>query len=274
MVAERGGGDDALEEVLVELGDPRHVARDIDHRRHRLIGADHYPSYIRVLRDAALIVVPVVALLGAFVEGSVAGSDAGSVARAAVVAGLQAAVGVVVVVSLGYMIFGRLVPVRKWTLDDLPSDAEHHPIPFADVILMAVAVVVGIGVAVWQRVWPPVTTEDGGSVPILQPDLWNPWLWIVFGLFIASVALLAVAYRRGRWTMPLAVCNLVVDVALFVLIVWLAADDRILNPEAQVAMADELGRDVLPGVPTLLVALVVGAGLAVDAIGPLRAARR
>jgi hypothetical protein len=274
MVAERGDEPDAERDVLTELGDPRRVARDIDHRRHRIVGADQFPAYIRVLRDTASLVVPVVAFLGALVRASIPGSDAGSVAWAAVVAGAWAAVSVLVVVTLGYVVIGRLVPAREWTLDDLPSDADHRPIALADVILMAVAVLLGIGVAVWQRALPPITTDGGESVPILSPDLWTPWLWVLFALFIASVALLAAAYRRGRWTMPLAVSNLVVDIVLFVLIVWLAADDRILNPDAQAAIAKELGRDVLPAAPTLLIGVLVGAALAVDAIGPLRAARR
>lgn len=272
MVAERGDDPDAVDSVLEDLGDPRHVARDIDHRRHRIVGADHYPAYVRVLRDTALLVVPVVAILGALVEASVPGSDAGSVAWAALVAGVQAAVGVVVVVTLGYVLVGRLVPTREWTLDDLPSDADHRPIALADVILMSVVVLLGIGIAAWQRAWPPISTEGGDNVPLLAPDLWTPWLWIVFALFIASVALLAVAYRRGRWTMPLAICNLVVDAALLVLIVWLAAGDRVLNPDAQIAVANDLGRDVLPAIATPLVGVLLVVGLAADAIGPLRAA--
>lgn len=273
-VARRGGDDDAVRSTLTEMGDPRKVAQEIAPQRHRIVGADQYPSYIRVLRDSLLLVVPIVVVLGALVEASLAGSDTGSVVVAGVVAAGCAVVAVVVVVTLGFVLVERLVPARPWTLDDLPDDTEERRIAFADVVLEAVAVLVGFGVVVWQQVWPPITTPDGEAVPLLQPELWDLWLWVFFGLCAASVVLLALAYRRGRWTMPLAVANLVVGVCILVLVVWLAVEDRLLNPPAQDAIAARLDVEALAGVPTLVVLVFGVVALVVDAAGPLRSARR
>jgi len=233
-------------------------------------------SYVEHLwhTASAVLFVPVVGLLGAFTESSVAGSDGGSVLVTGLVAAAWAAVAVVVVVTVGFVVVERLVPAREWTLDDLPDDTDERRIAFADVVLEAVAVLVAFGIAVWQRVWPPIETSDGTSVPILQPELWDLWIWVLFGLCAMSVLVLALAYRRGRWSLPLAVANLVVDAALLVLIVWLAATDRVLNPVALDAIAEQLEVQTLAAVPTLLIALIGGVALLVDAAGPLRAARR
>lgn len=273
-IGRRGGGDDAERETLTEMGDPRKIAQEIEPHRHRIVGAEQYPSYVRVMRDALLIVVPVVMALGALTEASVDDSSGGSVVVAALVAGLWALVAIFLLVTIGFVLVERLVPARQWTLDDLPAADGTPRIAFADVVLESVAVIVAFGLAFWQQRWPPIGTEDGASVPLLQEDLWDLWLWVVLGLCIASVVVLVLAYRRGRWTRSLAVANLVVDLAIAAAVVWLAATDRILNPAAEVELAARIGTDTLPAVPTVLVAVVVGVALFVDAAGPLRAARR
>jgi hypothetical protein len=273
-VAVRGGDDAAERDVLLEMGDPRRVAREVDHRRHRIVGVDQYPAYIRVLRDATLIVVPVVALLGGMTESLVEGSTTGSVLWAALVAGIAAAVVLAVVVTVGYAVAGRVLPARVWSLDELPDDPAEHRVAFADLVLTGVVVVLTIGIVVWQEVWPPISTPSGAMVPVLSPELWDLWIWVVFALLVASFLLLLVVYRRGRWTMPLAVANAAIDVALVVIAGALAAADRIANPEAVDAVATRLGREELPAAPTLLVVVLVGVAVVGDAVGPLRAARR
>ena len=273
-VMRRGGDEEAVRSTLTDMGDPRRVAQEMEPRRHRIVGPDQYPTYVRVLRDALLIVVPIVGAIGALAESSVVGSDGGSVVVTGLVASAWAAVVVLVVVTLGFVLIERLVPAREWSLDDLPDETGERRIAFADVVLEAVAVLLAFGIAVWQRVWPPITTADGESVPILQPELWDLWLWVLFGLCALSVVVLALAYRRGRWTMGLAVANVVVDVALLVLVVWLAATDRVLNPVALDAIAEQLEVETLAAVPTAIIALIGVVALVVDAAGPLRAPRR
>jgi len=181
-VERRGGDDESVREALTEMGDPRRVAQEMVPHRHRIVGADQFPSYIRVLRDSLLVVVPVAAFVGGFTETTLASGDRGSIVVSAVISALWSAVVVGVLVTIGFAAAGRFVPARTWTLDDLPDDTDTRRVAFADVVLEAVVVLVAFGLVCWQRIVPPIDTSNGESVPVLHPELWDLWLWVFFGL--------------------------------------------------------------------------------------------
>lgn len=67
----------------LELGDPRRLAADYSNRPLKLIGANHYPTYIRLLKVSTATVLPI-ADAGVIISNLLTGADAGEIATKAI----------------------------------------------------------------------------------------------------------------------------------------------------------------------------------------------
>lgn len=266
--------------ALEDLGDPRRLAANYHEGRRYLIGPDVYDDYLSVLRVVLATVVPIIAVLSG---GGVLLDDGqlGEAAVAAIGGALNVGVWVAVGTTLTFALAGRGSPEERvdaadWSVDELPDlpDVPSSRISTADAVSTLAVSGLAIAALFWQRTRFPVTTSSGEHVPLLQPALWDGWMWVLIAILVASMGVVLVAFRAGRWTLPLACLNALVNAASIGVVAWLALDDRLINPEVLVVIADRSGWDQVPTVNPWLIVLVIGAIEVWDTAEAFLAARR
>lgn len=255
---------DAIErEVLVELGDPTHLAAEYHERPRALIGPHVFPAYVRTLKVVAAIAVPL--FVAASVLGAVLGDDAGvgDVVGSALGGVFNGAIQVAFWVTLFYAFADRRRQDLPWTPDELP-EAPSPTTARGGVGLgessLSIATIVIAGVAlVWQHVRSPLRDADGERVPFLQPELWDGPAWAILGLLVLSLAVQLGVLVNRRWTWRAAGVNVTINVASIGLVAWLSFSDRLLNGRFFEVLAEEAGWQDVPTVDPWIPLLVVAA---------------
>lgn len=260
--------------VLMELGDPADLAAGFDPRPQYLVGPNRYHSYLRTLRLVVSIAVPALValtILGASVdERGVADTVADSIG-AAFTAVVQAAFWV----TVAYVVIDRTSTSADdtWSPDDLPTPPSAHPIAATQTVLSIVGALAVIGLIVFQHVRSFVR-DDGDVVPVLDPDLWDGWMWVVIGLVAAAIPLAIAVHRAGRWTVPLAVINAVLNLVLLAVLGGLALGDDLVNPDLLGLLAERADRTEPFDPNGAVIAAIVAAVLIWDAAEKLQWAIR
>jgi hypothetical protein len=218
--------------ILTELGDPERLAAQYADRPLQLIGPRFYLTWRRLLVTLLWIVPAVVA--GAVVLGGViAGDTIGEIIGSVVPAVIMVVTGVAFWTTLVFALLERFVrePLAEetpWNPDALP-DIKPTQSGLGDLVASLSMLALLAGAVVWDHVRGFVEV-DGQSVPILDPDLWP---WTVAALFVVLLLEAAVAvavYRRGCWTVGLAVANVVLSLAFAVPVLWLLGAGDLVNP--------------------------------------------
>ena len=231
------GQDHASAEAsaLTELGDPERLAASFSDRKLFLIGPDVFLTYWRILKQLLLFLVPPLAglvFLGNLSEGELS---------------LGEAIGIVVTIAVHVAFWTTLAfalaeryavdkvrNMRAWSLDKLP-DMSPRPISNSDVVGGIASSIGTIALMVIQT-RRSFATNEGEDVQVLNPDLWSFWLPAIIVVLLCFIALEFVKFRVGHWTLTIAVANLILNAALGIPIVWLALNDRLINPELYVAV--------------------------------------
>jgi hypothetical protein len=175
-------------------------------------------------------------------------------------------------VTIAYVVIDRTATPDDdavWSLDDLPTPPSAHPIRATQTVLSIVGAVAVIGLIVFQHVRSFVT-DDGDAVPVLDPALWDGWMWVVIGLTAASIPLALAVHRAGRWTLPLASVNATVNLALLVVLGGLALGDDLVNPDLLALLAERADRGEPFDPNGAVIAAVIAVVLIWDAAEKLR----
>ncbi|TMR93012.1 hypothetical protein [Nonomuraea basaltis] len=121
------------------------------------------------------------------------------------------------------------MPARQWTPDALPQPPSRRA-RHGTVIAEVVAVVL---LATFVMLSPVVSTQtdaNGNPIGILSPWLWQTGVVYVFlGLAIAGLGV-TVAKSYVNWSVPVAITAVLLSIASTTVLIWVAADDRLLNP--------------------------------------------
>jgi hypothetical protein len=279
--AHAGTGDrttDAAERAaLAELGDPSVLAARYTDRTQYVIGPALFPEWRRLLTVLLPIVVPTVSLvvLGANLLSE---QTVGQAITAALGTGITVALQTIFWVTLVFFVIERVgasptVPAtgRTWTVDDLPELPAGGRIGILDTVaLVSANVAVGIGL-LWVQLQPPIVL-DGQAFPLFDPALWSFWLpWFLF-VTVLEIAFGVALYLRGRWTWGFAVANAALGAAFAIPAVYLISADLLFNP-ALVAKVEAATRATSwIEVTGIVIACVVLAVVAWDAIDGFRKA--
>jgi len=225
---------EAEREVLVELGDPVRLAAGYTGRPLYLIGPAVYPQWRRVLTLLLSTLVPLVMVINLVVRlfvDDVATQGVGPAVVGALRVGVMVAVTVVFGVTVVFVLAerGKVADVELgWNPDQLPAD-DADSVSLGETVTSVGFVVAAALAILWQQTSSPVT-RDGEPVPVLDPALWSgvlPWLVLV----LAGQAVVAViAYRRGRWSTPLALAEVALDLAFAVPVLLLLWAGALFNP--------------------------------------------
>ncbi len=232
------GLDDAgAEEAAVrELGDPSQVAAQYRDRPLQLIGPEVFPAWWRMLlRLLAAVPLPVgvVVALATAAGGGGVGTAVTTGLGTAWNVGLQVAFWTTLAFALVEHGRGR-AGCGEWDPAGLPS-LRRHDVALADTLATVAVSLVLAGLLVWQSVYSPL--DDG--VSLIDPALWSWWIPLVLALLAAEAAVGVAAYRRGRWTPPLAALRTLVAVAFAAPTTWLLLEGALLDP----ALSGTLGWD-------------------------------
>ena len=262
--------------MLVELGDPIRLAASYADRPLYLVGPALFPEYVRLLRVLLWVVVPIV-LVVLVVIGVLQGLTFGGIVGSAIGTAITTGVHIAFWTTLVFAIIERTPstsrkPIVTWTPDML-MDVPTKRMSFGELIGAVVGAVLGVSLLLLSPILTTVTDADGDPVGVLQPALWDFWVPYLVVLAVVGIAFEFVKYYAGP-SLPLAFSNLVLNAAVVVPVVWLAATGQLLNPAFFEGVGWPEGAEV-PGILTTVI--IVGAilGLIFDAIdGFVKALRR
>jgi hypothetical protein len=235
-------GSDAAEAeraVLNELGDPARLAARYAERPLHLIGPAFYLDYVRLLKALLITVVPVVAVAVGVLRG-VNDRTVGAMIGGIIGAGITTAVHIAFWTTVLFVVLERIpgfrVPTRDWTVDQLPEPVSRRA-RHGDLIAETVAVVVFLAFVFVSPKLAIQTDAAGDPIGVLSPWLWDSGMVYVY----AGLALVEVGFKYAKvylsWNLPVAVADLLVNLATAGLLIWFAATDHLLNP----AFADAAG---------------------------------
>lgn len=265
----------AEREVILELGDPYRLAAGYADRPLQLIGPKLFPDYIRLLKVLYAIVLPVAAagiLLGQLLSqpeniGEAIGSSVGVVISVAVHIGFWT--------TLVFAVIERSPETTwsSWDPDTLPQLPVGNTINVSDTLASIVWMVIILGGIVWGQVWPMFRDAAGAVIPLFDQSLWSFWLPYLLAVTVLELVFHVVLYRRGKWSWPLAIINLVLGAAFIIPLLWLLLTEQLINP-AFLAVAEIAPLFAADGVVTIVLAVVmIAAGLASAVTGFVRASR-
>ncbi|MBG0564292.1 permease prefix domain 1-containing protein [Actinoplanes aureus] len=245
--------DAAIEQTLVELGDPDRLADGYADRPLYLIGPELYPHWRRLLTMLAWVVLPTaVTILAIFdaVEGAGFGEVIGGVIGNLLTIGVNLAFWVTAVFAvLERTGVGRaeLRRNRAWSPDDLPSYEPGFLTvgQFAGSLLWPVLVIAAL-------VLQQFTFSE---VPVLDPDNWTFW-WPYFIVVMILEGVYGVwLFRSHGWTHAATAANAVLGLLFAVPMIWLLATERFFNPEF-IAMQDWGSVDPLSWLTGIVITIV------------------
>ncbi|UNO44187.1 hypothetical protein KGS77_24630 [Streptomyces sp. MST-110588] len=266
----------AEREVLSEMGDPIRCAARYADRPLGLIGPGNYPAYIRLLvllLGSVLPVITVGSMLVELADGRDVGVAIGTGVTTVFTLGAQMFAGVTLVFAVAERIRhreGRPPRTATWTPDDLPEVRQPDK-GGAWAMVATLWSALQLAAVVWQHTAQPYRLQHGagagGRIDVLDPALWNGWIWPVLAGLAARVAVCAVRVAGRGWTVRLAVCNAAAKAAFALPLAWILHHERLFNPEF---LADMRGNLLTQDVRSGLAAIV----LAVSAYSVVKAFRK
>lgn len=246
--------------AIAELDDPMRMAAGYSGRPLHLIGPAIYPNYLRVVKALLLALVPLIAAI-TVITRIVDGSGAGAIVGQTVWTSFNVAVHIVFWVTLVWALIERYSTEEDarrhlgttWSPDDLPEPPRATQFPVGETIASVLLLLAAIGLLVGQHFW---SWRDGGSeaLPILDPDLWSLWVPALIAILLAMIGLEIAKWRIGHWTISLAASNIALALAFAAPTIWLAASDRLLNPDLLPVVSNHI--DDFDGINTVVIVAV------------------
>jgi hypothetical protein len=239
--------------ALSDLGDPAVLAERFGGRPRHLIGPAYFGHYQQLLKTLLAVVLPIVTIAVLIAE-ALAGAAPLDVLVSALGTVFQVGVQIAFWVTVVFAVLERThtpMPTAAWTPDALPEVPDRR-VGLGE----TVAGVAGLVLLMWAMIWQRdhwLVTVGGAEVPVLNEDVWIPWVVTLLVIVLASIVLAIVVYRSGHWTVPLAIVNTVLNVAFAGLVVWLWSAGTLLTP----GVADLVPDGLLAPVPWIVVGIAV-----------------
>ena len=199
-----------------------------------LIGPELFLDYTRLLRTLFVTIVPIVAAVVGLVQ-VVGGGPVGSMIGTTVGAAITTTVHIFFWTTLAFAAIERTQAVRgpltgPWTPAMLPEPPPSRRARFGELMAETVALVLFGSLLLLAPRLSPKSDADGNPINILSPWLWETgFVYVFIGLVVASLGL-SYANHYARWSAPLSIAATIVDLAAPLALIWLAANDRMLNP--------------------------------------------
>jgi hypothetical protein len=221
--------ESALEDTLLELGDPDRLADGYSDRKQYLIGPDLFPTWRRVTTMLLSIVLPIVVVvlttLRTLADPSI-GTAIGTAISTIITVGAHMAFWTTLVFAIlersgvaRAELPGR--GGRSWSLDDLPL-YQTRVITLGELAVGIVWPVLLIVALVLQQ----FTLTD---VPVLDPENWTFWWPYLIVVLILEAVYAAWLFRRNTWDHLVTLANAVLTVLFAAPVVWLLQTESFFN---------------------------------------------
>lgn len=274
------GEDPAAAEraTLTELGDPMRLASGYADRPTWLIGPRYYFDWLRLVRVLFALILPIT-----FVAVFIVGFTQGGVGQAfgsAFSVSITAAVHLAFWPTLIFAILERTGDTREyktWSLDSLPQlpdTARGRGYGLREFIPAVVFLLFFAGALVWQQFFSVFTDGSGRPIPLLNPELWSFWLPYALGIIALELVFAVGLYAAKRWTWPMAILNVLLNLAFAIPAVWLLLTHQLWNVEyfAQFGWVDVAANWIDPA-SAVAVVLVAGGDIVDGFVRTVRANR-
>lgn len=219
--------------VLTELGDPSVFAARYADRPLHLIGPAYFPTYRRVLTLLVLWVPATVAAVVLGVELMAQEVSPGRAVGQSASVLYQVAIQVVFWVTVVFVVLERsgvATGARGWTVDDLPDRPARRSVSLSDLAFGLAGYGVAAVFLLGQNYRSGIADGGDDNVPMLNSDLWVTAWPLLLALVAVGAVTLILAYRRGRWNLPLALTEFVTTVAFAAVVGVLALRERLFDP--------------------------------------------
>lgn len=274
-VAAGASPQEAERAALAELGDPDVLAREYGGRPNHLIGPDFYPSWVRVVRVMLAIVLPLAVAGTLIAQLAATDRSLGQVFGEVVGVAFQVVVQLMFWVTVVFYLVERQASAseqRRFLEEWTPEQLREHDVPWRrantrEMVPELAFTGAFIALVLWQF---------GGvgerAVQVLDPGLALEWKILVIVLLVLDLLVTLLAWRAGRWTMPIAVANVGVNALTAVLWLSLLLSGRLLT-DLSAEVGGDFGRDVAWSLSVPVVATVVVLVCAWDATASVLRAR-
>jgi hypothetical protein len=263
--------------ALTQLGDPDTLARQYGGGAGFLIGPGIYSEYVRLLKVMSATVLPI-AFVATFLTASFTADEnwAQSLLESSLLL-LNVGIQLVFWITVTFVLVDRnrpeaerARPLSPWRVERLPSDGPWRQVKAVDFGLAVSFLVLAIVLVTWQL---NGVRHGGPGVQVLNPALWVGWDIIIVGLLIAELLLRCAVWRAGRWTATLAAVNVLDNVGVVAVGLWLVHKEQLVVPELPQRFADVFGGSADWTVSSPLLATIVVLFPVWDSVDTVRKAR-
>jgi hypothetical protein len=269
---------DAELAVLRDLGEPARLAAGYAGRPLALIGPALYVDYVKLLRLLLVIVLPcaTVAVLLAQLLG---GAGVGEVFGATVATVIGVGVHLCFWTTLLFVVLertGSKAPLAPFDPALLPAVPAKGATTASDLIGSVLFLVFTVGAILWQQNSSVFVDAAGDPIPVLDPALWSFWLPYFIALAVLTFVHGVVLFQVGRWSLPLAIANVVLNLATAVPLIGLILTGGLYNEPFFAAFDWDqvVAPDGVATVPTVLAIAVIAIAGSVDGFVKVRRSAR
>jgi hypothetical protein len=257
MLEERCGGNSPtpldVEQVLLELGNPRELAAKYRGYASYLIGPRYFYAYLTVLKMvgfALLIGVTIASVVNALVHSQIGIGSATEYIGALVNAGMQGFLWITIIFAIierQSLQKGEHSNTKPWSpseLPPLPNKATRIK-PKEPIISIIFSVFFFIMLLSFLDLIAVYLVDGNGIrtvVPLFTDSLrsYYPVLFVMVGLSILQQSLKLII---GRWTRKLAIYNLLCSIGIFIAVIIVFIDPSVWNTDfiAQLSASSLVG---------------------------------
>lgn len=237
--------------VLTGLGDPAKLAASYSSRPLHLIGPELFIDYTRVLTALLSTVVPIVAVIVAIVsvfDGAKFGTIVGETIGSAITTAVHIAAWVTLIFAVLERTGARWSPSQQWSLADLPAPPSRRA-RYGELIAESVFTVAFAAFIVLSPSFSLEKDASGNPIPVLDPWLWDNGVVYVFVALVVAGLGFSFARHYSKWRLPVEIAGAAVRLAPSVILIWLAANDHVINPAfiVSVGWPEAATRWIAPG---------------------------
>ncbi|QTM99023.1 hypothetical protein ERJ70_06735 [Sediminibacillus dalangtanensis] len=247
-----------IERVLIELGSPSELAEKYRGTSHFLVGPDLFPAYLSVMKLVFIIAVSAMGIIFAvetiltplsilshFVDFLISLFVTATQAFAWITAGFAAAQ------YFGMTPFGLpgVYNRGKWNPSELPPvPDEKKRIKRGDVLTGIIfSILLLVVMRFSNHLFGILLFEDHhleATIPFLNEEKLDEVMPLIYLMVAIGIVKEITKLMAGKWTKNLAVTNLVINGAIFLLAMLILRDQAILNPDFVQQLTDswEIGK--------------------------------
>jgi hypothetical protein len=218
--------DTAVENTLLDLGDPDRLADQYADRSNFLIGPELFPIWRRMMVMLFSTVLPLVLAIVVVIQliddpgiGKVIGTGVSTLITVSAHLAFWTTLGFAIIERTGV---GKAELRTTWALKDLPKYE-----PGAMSMSQLCAFLVWSALLITALVLQQFTFS---AEPVLDPANWSFWWPFLIVVTAARGGWAIWVHRTAGWTRPAAVANAVLAALFAAPVIWLLATDAFFNP--------------------------------------------